>query len=303
MTTHLPRIKARLAIPAHRKVLGLLEGEYASTHTGRSMDLNDLREYVRGDDVRDLEWKASARSGQLLVKRFVATRKHTVLLVVSTGRSMAALNDRQVPKRDLAVFVAGLLGWLAVRHGDFVAAAFGDATDRHLRRPSGGEAALERVLGAVHDATTTDAAPAALAAVLEHVAKAVRRRAIMVIVCDEYAVDDALRQALKRAVAQHEVLCVTVGDLDPTSDDGALIDGALADAPLADVDSGAAVPDWVRGDRRLAEEYAAALAADQVTFRRTLDRLGIAHQHVTDHDTAVAAVFRLLERHRHARVG
>jgi uncharacterized protein (DUF58 family) len=295
MTTHLPRIKARLAIPAHRKVLGLLEGEYASTHTGRSMDLNDLREYVRGDDVRDLEWKASARSGQLLVKRFVATRKHTVLLVVSTGRSMAALNDRQVPKRDLAVFVAGLLGWLAVRHGDFVAAAFGDATDRHLRRPSGGEAALERVLGAVHDATTTDAAPAALAAVLEHVAKAVRRRAIMVIVCDEYAVDDALRQALKRAVAQHEVLCVTVGDLDPTR----LVD----DAPLLDVDSAAPVPDWVRGDRRLAEEYAAALAADQVTFRRTLDRLGIAHQHVTDHDTAVAAVFRLLERHRHARVG
>jgi hypothetical protein len=59
----------------------------------------------------------------------------------------------------------------------------------------------------------------------------------------------------------------------------------------------------VRSDRRLAEEYAAALAADQVTFRRTLDRLGIAHQHVTDHDTAVAAVFRLLERHRHARVG
>ena len=51
------------------------EGEYASVYSGRSMELNDLREYVRGDDVRDLEWKASARSGQLLVKRFIATRK------------------------------------------------------------------------------------------------------------------------------------------------------------------------------------------------------------------------------------
>src|SRR5687768_1679180 len=162
MTAHLQRIKARVSIHAHRKVLGLLEGEYASTHLGRSMDLNDLREYVRGDDVRDLEWKASARSGQLLVKRFVATRKHTVLLVVSTGRSMAALNDRHVPKRDLAVFVAGLVGWLAVRHGDFVGAAFGDAAERHVRRPSGGETALERVLGEVHDATTAGSAPAAL---------------------------------------------------------------------------------------------------------------------------------------------
>lgn len=292
MTTHLPRIKARIAIHAHRKVLGLLEGEYASAYTGRSMDLNDLREYVRGDDVRDVEWKASARSGQLLVKRFVATRKHTVLLVVSTGRSMAAVNDRLVAKRELAVFVAGLFGWLAVRHGDFVAAAHGDEDARHLRPASGGETALERTLAVIHDATTPTAAPTALAALLEHVARTVRRRTIMVVVCDEYAVDERLRSALKRAVAQHEVLLVTIGDLDPTRE--------LED-PLTDIDSGDAVPDWVRSDRRLAKEYAALLEADQVSLRQQLDRLGIVHQHVSDHASAVASVFGLLERHRHAR--
>ena len=286
MTTHLPRIKARVAIHAHRKVLGLLEGEYASAYTGRSMDLNDLREYVRGDDVRDLEWKASARSGQLLVKRFVATRKHTVLLVVSTGRSMA------VPKRDLAVFVAGLFGWLAVRHGDFVAAAYGDESARHVRPSSGGEAALERTLAAIHDATTPTAAPVALAALLEQVARTVRRRTIMVVVCDEYAVDERLRSALKRAAAQHEVLLVTVGDLDPTKE---------VEQELTDVDSGATVPDWVRADRRLAQEYAAMVRDDHRALRQELDRLGVAHQHVVDHETAVTSVFRLLERHRHVR--
>src|SRR5436190_13304516 len=162
MTAHLPRIKARLEIHAHRKVLGLLEGEYASVYSGRSMELNDLREYVRGDDVRDLEWKASARSGQLLVKRFIATRKHTVLLVVSTGRTMAAVNDQRVAKRELAVFVAGLVGWLAVRHGDFVAAAYGDDAHQHLRPPASGETALERVLGETFDATTPTSAPSAV---------------------------------------------------------------------------------------------------------------------------------------------
>lgn len=292
MTTHLPRIKARIAIHAHRKVLGLLEGEYASAYTGRSMDLNDLREYVRGDDVRDLEWKASARSGQLLVKRFVATRKHTVLLVVPTGRSMAAVNDRLVPKRDLAVFVAGLFGWLAVRHGDFVAAAYGDEGAHQLRPASGGETALERTLGAIHDATTPEAGPVALAALLEHVARTVRRRTIMVVVCDEYAVDERLRRALKRAVAQHEVLLVTLGDLDPTRE---------LEAALTDVDSGSEVPDWVRADRRLVRQYAAVLREDGITFRQELDRLGVAHHHVVDHESAVASVFRLLERHRHAR--
>ena len=63
---------------------------------GRGIDFNDLREYVRGDDVKDIDWKASARTRMLLVRRYVAERKHTVVLAVSTGRSMAAMNDAQV---------------------------------------------------------------------------------------------------------------------------------------------------------------------------------------------------------------
>ena len=50
----------------------MLDGEHGSIHKGRSMDFDDLREYVLGDDVKDLDWKATARSGRPLVKRFVA---------------------------------------------------------------------------------------------------------------------------------------------------------------------------------------------------------------------------------------
>lgn len=293
MTTHLPRIKATMAIHSHRKVRGLLQGEYASTSVGRSMDLNDLREYVRGDDVRDIDWKASARGGQMLVKRFVATRTHTILVVVSTGRSMAAVNDRLLPKRDLAVYVAGVVGWLAVRHGDLVGVAYGDADGHRVRPASGGELRLEDSLGAVHDAITPDSAAADLAGLLEHVARVVRRRrTIMVVVSDEHALDDRLADALDRARAQHEVLFVTLGDLDPTR--------PLARA-LADVDSGAALPEWMRGDTRLEREYAERLAADARGLRAGLARLGIPHERVADHESAVPAIFRLLERHRHAR--
>ena len=147
MPAHLTRIKARLSIHAHRKVRGLLEGEYAAVHVGRGIDFNDLREYVRGDDVKDIDWKASARGRQLLVKRYVAERKHTVLLCVSTGRSMAALNQvgpgRSVPKRDLAIFVAGVVGYLAVRHGDLVTLAYGDAAGQYLRPRESTEVHLE----------------------------------------------------------------------------------------------------------------------------------------------------------------
>lgn len=295
MTAHLTRIKSRLAIHAHRKVRGLLEGEYAAIHAGRGIDFNDLREYVRGDDVKDIDWKASARSRQLLVKRYVAERKHTVLLCVSTGRSMAALADpAMTAKRDLAVFVAGVTGYLAVQHGDVVGLVHGDAERQHVSRPGSGELHLERLLTTAYDAIRPDAARADLAALLRHIVRTIRRRTILLVVSDEEQISEDLVFLLRRLAAQHEVLFLSVGDLDPTAP-------ALAGRRLLDVDAGAEVPDWLRRDPQLRRELATLMTDRAQEMRRRLDQLGIAHERVADLDDALTAVFRLLERHRHAR--
>ncbi|TWG99767.1 putative conserved protein (some members containing a von Willebrand factor type A (vWA) domain) [Nocardioides sp. J9] len=294
MPAHLPRIKARLSIHAHRKVRGLLEGEYAALHVGRGIDFNDLREYVRGDDVKDIDWKASARSRQLLVKRYVAERKHTVLLCVSTGRSMAAMNDAAVSKRELAVLVAGVMGLLAVQHGDLVSLVHGDEAGQHAEPPKGGELHLERLLGTVHGAIRPDGAHTDLAALLRYVVRTVRRRTILVVVCDETTVPDGTADLLRRLTVQHEVLLLTIGDLDPTLP-------TVADRRLVDVDSAAEVPGWLRHDRRLRRELATLVREEEQQLRRRLEQLGVVHERVHDTETALTAVFRLLERQRHAR--
>jgi uncharacterized protein (DUF58 family) len=303
MTAHLTRVKTRLSIHAHRKVRGLLHGEYAAIQVGRGIDFNDLREYVRGDDVKDIDWKASARTRMLLIRRYVAERKHTVVLAVSTGRSMAAMNDAQVSKRDLAVFVSGVMGYLAVRHGDLVALVYGDARRQHARPPDNGELYLERLLGLVHDAIAPEAPPSDLTAVLDYVARAIRRRTILVVVSDETYVSDELAESLRRLTAQHEVLFLTIGDLDPTLAAGATTNGHGSGAPrrLVDVDAGTEVPAWLRGDSQLRQEYAALVAGEESQLRRRLDQLGVVHERVRDTESAIAAVFRVLERHRHAR--
>ena len=294
MSSHVPRVKARLSLHAHRRVRGHLEGEYASAQVGRSMDFNDLREYVRGDDVKDLDWKASARTGQMLVKRFVAQRKHTVLLVVSTGRGMAAANTLGVPKRDLAVFTAGLVGWLAVKHGDLVGVALGDADQQRGERAAGGELHLERCLAAVHDATTPEAAARDLPGLLRFVARTVRRRTLLLVVCDDTEATPDLVSALRRMTAQHEVLMITIGDLDPPT----VPDTA---APSLDVERGRRLPAWLRGDAALARELAETEDAERWAFREACARLGVVHEHVADEAGALSAVARLLERQRHAR--
>ena len=294
MTVHLTRVKTRMSIHAHRKVRGLLEGEYAALHAGRSMEFNDLREYVRGDDVKDIEWKASARTRTLLVKRYAALKQHTIMFAVSTGRSMAAMNDQEVEKRRLSVLVTGMIGYLAVRNGDVVALAHGNAQEQHQLPPAKGELGLERHLEAIHEATTPDSAPSGLAELLDYVIRTVRRRTILIVVSDEHAVDDRLARALRRLAVQHEVMFLTVGDLDPTSFTHDFVD-------LVDIDSGAPIPDWIRTDEQLQREYAALLTDDASALARALDALGIVHAHVHDEASALRTVFELLETHRHAR--
>ena len=81
---------------------GMLEGgHYALLHT-RSLEFDDLRPYVPGDEIRDIDWRASARAGDVLVKRFVTEKHHKILLVCDAGRNMSALTPSGEIKRDMA---------------------------------------------------------------------------------------------------------------------------------------------------------------------------------------------------------
>lgn len=289
----LTKVRARLGIHARRKVFGLLEGGYASVHTGRSMDFNDLREYVPGDEVKDIDWKASARGRQLLVKRYVAERKHTVLLVVPTGREFAALANPQETKGDLAVLTAGMIGYLAVRHGDYVGLYAGTGDQPHAARPSTREIALERMLHQILDGCTAEAPATDLAGVLDFVVRTVSRRTIMLLVTQDVDLDDQALQQLRRLRVQHEVLVLAISDLD-------VADPALTGRVVRDVADGRRLPSFVGADARLSAELAAQSAERQERRRAALDQLGIASAQVSSSDDALGAVMTLLDRHRHA---
>lgn len=102
MPSLLVKVKAKMTLHAHEKVRGLLEGQYGSVFKGRSLDFDDLREYLPGDDIKDIDWRATARSGSTRIRRYVAVRKHNILLVVDTGRSMAATSEDGDSKRDVS---------------------------------------------------------------------------------------------------------------------------------------------------------------------------------------------------------
>ncbi|UUL75161.1 DUF58 domain-containing protein [Pseudarthrobacter sp. Fe7] len=159
MASLLQRVKSKMAIFAHRKARGMLDGEYGSVFRGRSLDFDDLRAYVPGDEVRDIDWKATARHGAPLVRRYMAVRRQTVLLVTDTGRNMAAEARSGEVKKDIAVLALGVLGYLAHRHGDVVGLVCGDSAATRSIPAKSGEAHLERLLRHVDSQTSLEAGP------------------------------------------------------------------------------------------------------------------------------------------------
>ena len=292
----LAKVNSRAAIRANRKVRSVLEGEYGSVHKGRSMDFEDLREYVHGDNIKDIDWKATARSANPLVKRFVAIRQHAVLLVVDTGRSMAALADPDNTKRDVAVMTAGIVGQLAARHGDLVGLVAGPAPGtRHgvVHLPLGkSKAHLERVLRAIYDQIDADGPRSDLDAVFDYVISNVHRRMITLVICDDIELTEARLSLLRRMHAQHEVMVCCITDV-PLSE---LVDG---DVRLQG--SGAGLPAFFRGNGQLAMDLRAAAAARAKHTTRQLQRLGIPCVRMHGEASVMTSVIELLERQRRAR--
>ena len=186
MPALLTPVKSKLFIVAHRRTWGLLDGEYASVFRGRSLDYDDLREYVIGDEVRDIDWKATARHGSPLVKRWIASRTQTVLFVVDTGRGMAAQTSSGEPKSAVAITLVGMLGYLALRHGDLVGLVEGDSESTHGYAAQGREGHLERLLRVIQAHTTLASPKSRLRDQLEFVGTHYRQRLLLVVVADEH---------------------------------------------------------------------------------------------------------------------
>ncbi|BBX64637.1 hypothetical protein MSAS_38110 [Mycobacterium saskatchewanense] len=209
MGTHLNRAKQYFGTDTR----GLLEGgRYALLHT-RSLEFDDLRPYVAGDDIRDIDWKASARSGSVLIKRYVSEKHHKILLIADAGRNMTALAPSGELKRDVALHAMGAIGLITLGRSDEVALVFGDSRGSANIRPRRGETHVESLLHRFYAHTSGQPAGSDLVAQLDYAAAGYRRRMLIVIVSDEPDVDARLDAALQQLSGRHDLMWVMVSDM------------------------------------------------------------------------------------------
>lgn len=115
----LPPFNARKHLPSRLAKLRELDGATSVMVRGQGTEFDSLRDYVRGDDVRSIDWRATARRKDLVVRTWRPERDRRVVIVVDSGRTAAARIDNET-RLDTAFESALLLAALATRAGDRV---------------------------------------------------------------------------------------------------------------------------------------------------------------------------------------
>ena len=208
----LPPFTSRKHLPAKLARLRELDGRTAVMVRGQGTEFDSLREYVDGDDVRSIDWRATARSGDLVVRTWRPERDRHVLLVLDTGRT-AAGRVGDAPRLDAAMDAALLLAALASRAGDRVDLV---AHDRVERASVVGASSSELLHQLVQAMAPLDAA--LVETDWRAVASTVLRRAghrslvVLLTALDPAPLEEGLLPVLPQLAHRHRVLLASVAD-------------------------------------------------------------------------------------------
>jgi uncharacterized protein (DUF58 family) len=180
----------------------------AARGPGRGAEFDSLREYVPGDDVRSIDWRATARRTSLAVRVYRPERDRRVVLALDTGRTSAGRVGDE-PRLDHSLDAALLLSALALRAGDRIDLVASDVTPR---------AVVERAsLSSLSDAMAL-LEPALVETTHEglvgQVLRVARRRSLVVLFTDlvPAVVEEGLLPALAPVLRRHTVLLAALGD-------------------------------------------------------------------------------------------
>lgn len=210
----------RVEVRTNRLVNDMMVGAYLSHFKGRGMDFEELREYIPGDEVRDIDWNVTYRMGRPFVKRYREERELALVLAVDVSAS-SAFGSGQRSKREFAAEIGATLALSATRSSDKVALLlFSDEVELYLPPRKGRKHILRliRELLAFQPAQPGTNIPAALA-FLNHV---LHRRSIIFLLTDFlHSFGPAVRQAmtgrdtlqeLGLTNARHDLVCVHLHD-------------------------------------------------------------------------------------------
>jgi uncharacterized protein (DUF58 family) len=272
----------RLEIALTRKSGGRLTGDHRGRGVGDGLDLDRIRPYEPGDDIRRIDWNATARTMVPQVREDVPDRQLTAWLVLDTSPSMQfGTADRR--KADVAEGAALVVGRFIARRSDRLGVVTFGAGNEQVSPPAGGRNGMLSLLRALQaDAPEEGGGSTSIAAAL-HVVAASRTTGGLVTLISDFRGPLDWRPALTEVVGRHSVLAIEIAD--PREE--TLVD--VGELTLIDPETGRTLR-VDTSDRRLREAFQGGAADERRSVAAEFRRLGIRHLRLTTEGSWLASL-------------
>lgn len=202
------RAVRKIQIRTKHLVSDVFAGQYQSAFKGQGMEFAEVRPYLPGDDVRNIDWNVTARTGEPYVKRFTEERELTVMLLVDASASVG-FGTRGRLKQELAAEIGALLAFSAIKNNDRAGLVmFTDEVELALPPRKGATHVLRvvrEILGHRPAGRGTD-----IVGALDYFSRITHRHAVVFLISDFVCGD--ISKTLSVVGRRHDLVCVALDD-------------------------------------------------------------------------------------------
>ncbi len=198
----------KIEIRTKGMVNNLFGGEYQSAFKGRGMEFSEVREYNYGDDIRQIDWNVTARTGDPFIKQFEEEREQTLMLCVDISPS-GIFGSKNQSKMELSIEICAVLAFSAIKNGDKVGLVlFTDEIEKVIPPKKG----RLHVLRLIRELLTTEPKGTGtdLSEALSYVNRLLNRRAIVILASDFQ--DDNYDRQMKITNRKHDLVNIFIND-------------------------------------------------------------------------------------------
>ena len=238
------------------------DGAFPSVFRGSSMEFEDLRPYVPGDNLRDMDWKASSRSGIPMVRNYVADKRKQIIFMADTGKTMRGIMQDGTDKRECSILTIASAAYLAGRSGADYCILSGKDWRSRIGRFGNGPAYLEEGLASLQEEVfgkeVYDTGSR-----LDGILDAPLRGVAICLVTDMKGLLEIPERILRTAAADREFYVFEISD------------GSLDKRNYYDVLTDRLIPEFISRSKGLAAEIWKKQTEYQAQVRSKLRRCGV----------------------------
>ena len=275
-------VAKKLKLYARRRVVTLLDGNYDSIFKGKGVELESLRPYVHGDSIKDIDWRATARTGNVHTRLYTPLRDQRILVAVDSSSSMHLPSKSGMNKKDAVFGLIVMLGMFVNKNRDMLASCIGNPDGTiQIGRFGYSNNHIEKTLRDVDSGLqrTLMGNPPDIETMLKRALTSLRQRTAIFVITDSTNEQATMKSTLSKLSVKHQVFWM---HMEPSSP---FVDDIPYSETVVDIESKQLVKNVLATNRQLKSEWDKEMARLSEERLKICKATGVAYGELFDTST------------------